>query len=147
MFHINIPPLRERENDILPLAQYFLGIHAEKNQKEIDSLSPDFAESLLHYPFPGNVRQLESIIATAVLSEKGKALTLSSFPELMSSFETSSTKGGELLTLAELEKKHIQRALKITRGNRTRAAKIMGIGLRTLQRKLKEFGDPTTTPD
>ena len=147
MFHINIPPLRERENDILPLAQHFLGIHAEKNQKEIDSLSPDFAERLLHYPFPGNVRQLESIIATAVLSEKGKALTLSSFPELMSSFETSSTKGGELLTLAELEKKHIQRALKITRGNRTRAAKIMGIGLRTLQRKLKEFGDPTTTPD
>lgn len=71
MCHINVPPLRDRTDDILPLAHHFLKIHATKNKKEIDSLAPDLADRLLEYPFPGNVRELENIIASAVLLVKG----------------------------------------------------------------------------
>lgn len=147
MYHINIPPLKEREKDILTLAKYFLKTHARKNQKEIDSIAPDLAGRLLGYPFPGNVRELENIIATAVLSEKGRALTLSSAGDLMPLTEPARIRGDGLLTLAELEKGHIYHILEVTGGNRTRAAKMLGIGLRTLQRKLKEFGESKTMPN
>ncbi len=146
MCHIMVPPLRERKKDILPLAGYFLKIHASKNEKQIDFLAPDLADRLLEYPFPGNVRELENIIAAAVLSEEGKALTLSSARELMSYFESSRQHDEELVPLAELERRHIQKVMEATSGNRTRAAKILGIGLRTLQRKLKTFEELPATP-
>ncbi|RLB80478.1 MAG: hypothetical protein DRH17_11830 [Deltaproteobacteria bacterium] len=142
MFHIHIPPLRERKKDILPLAHHFLRKHAKKNQKEIDSLAPDLAERLLEYPFPGNVRELENIIASAVLWQKGRVLSLSSAHGLQSFSRPGRSQTDELLTLAEVEERHIRRILEITDGNRTRAAKILGIGLRTLQRKLKALDRP-----
>ena len=136
VFHIHLPPLRERKEDILPLARYFLKKYAEKNQKEIDSLSPELADRLLEYPFPGNVRELENIMATAVVMEKGKVLTLKAARKLTSSSELGQGRSDPLLTLAELERRHVQKVLQATGGNRTRAAKILGIGLRTLRRKL-----------
>lgn len=145
MAHINIPPLRERKKDIIPLARHFLKIHAGKNNKEIDSLAPDLADRLSDHPFSGNVRELENIIASAVLLENGKLLTLSSVPDLASIVKSGRNKADELHTLAELEDRHIRWVLDATRGNRTHAAKILGIGLRTLQRKLKTFGARTTT--
>jgi len=146
MCHIKIPPLRERKGDILPLARHFLKIHATKNQKEIGSLAADLADRLLEYPFPGNVRELENMIAAAVLSEKEKVLTLSSAHDLVSFSGPPQGHNDELLTLTQLEKRHIHQVMEATGGNRTRAAKILGIGLRTLQRKLKAFGEPPTTP-
>ena len=140
--HISIPPLRERKNDILPLARHFLKIHAAQNEKEIDSLASDLAQRFLEYPFPGNVRELENIVAAAVLLEKGKILTLASAHGLDGFPGLAQRHNAELPALAELEKRHIHRALEVTGGNRTRAAKILGIGLRTLQRKLKGFGKP-----
>ncbi len=145
MFNINVPALKLRIKDIFPLAQYFLEIHAKKNQKDIDSLDPDFAEYLLGHPFPGNVRELENLIAAAVLLEKGKVLSLSSAVGLASQAETTSPEKAGMLTLQEVEKRHILRILDSVGGNRTLASRILGIGLRTLQRKLKEFDDPTTT--
>lgn len=141
MCHIKIPPLRERKKDILPLARHFLEKHARKNNKAIDSLAPDLAECLLGYAFPGNVRELENIIAAAVLLEKGKVLTLSSTRDLVLFSEPPQPHDAELLPLSEIEKSHIHRVMEATDGNRTRAAKILGIGLRTLQRKLKAFGE------
>lgn len=144
MFHINMPPLRERKKDILPLARHFLKIHAKKSQKEINALSPDLADRLINYPFPGNVRELENIMAVAVVSEKGKVLTLSSAPNLEILPAPIPTQANELLPLAELERRHIFRVLEATKRNRTQAAKILGIGLRTLRRKLNQYGDPAT---
>ena len=142
--HIHIPPLRERKKDILPLAAHFLSIHAKKNQKNIHSLTPDLSDRLLEYPFPGNIRELENIIASAVLSEKGSVLTLSSttLPEKYSAPHLAPPH--ELISLEELEQQHILRVLEATGGNRTRAAKTLGIDLRTLRRKLVKFSDPST---
>jgi len=141
MYQITVPPLRERKKDILPLTYHFLKIHALKNQKKIDSLAPDLSDRLLAYPFPGNVRELENVIASAVITEKGAILTLSSAPDLRSHPAPNSGHAGELLTMAELEKRHIYRVLEATGGNRTRAAKILVIGLKTLRRKLKTFSE------
>lgn len=146
MCHIKVPPLRDRKKDILPLAHHFLKIHALKNEKEIDSLSQDLAGRLLEYPFPGNVRELENIMAAAILLEKGKVLTLSSVSALLANSEPGQGCNQELITLSELEKLHIQKVLEAMNGNRTRAAKILGIGLRTLQRKIKTFGASPTAP-
>ena len=146
MCHIKVPPLRDRKKDILPLAHHFLKIHALKNEKEIDSLSQDLAGRLLEYPFPGNVRELENIMAAAILLEKGKVLTLSSVSALLANSEPGQGCNQELITLSELEKLHIQKVLEAMNGNRTRAAKILGIGLRTLQRKIKTFGALPTAP-
>ena len=146
MCHIKVPPLRERKKDILPLARHFLKIHALKNEKEIDSLTQDLAGRLLEYPFPGNVRELENIMAAAILLEKGKVLTLSSVSALLANSEPGQGCNQELIPLSELEKLHIQKVLEAMNGNRTRAAKILGIGLRTLQRKIKTFGALPTAP-
>ena len=143
-FHINIPPLRERRKDVLPLARHFLKIHAANNQKKIDSIAADLSDNLLDYHFPGNVRELESIIAGAVLCENSGTLTMSSVQK-STPIKTKNrpqehhSQGKEFLPLGEMEKRHIVRALEATEGNRTRAANMLGIGLRTLQRKLKAY--------
>ncbi|MFP4037903.1 MAG: sigma-54-dependent transcriptional regulator [Desulfobacteraceae bacterium] len=141
--HIHIPPLRERRADILPIARHFLKKHAAKIGRDIQDLSPELAEHLLIFSFPGNVRQLENIIASAVLSERGTTLSLASaLPHLQDegvSVGLHGTKLDPLLPLAEVEKRHIHRVLEATGGNRTRAAELLGIGLRTLQRRLKAY--------
>jgi DNA-binding NtrC family response regulator len=137
--HIDIPPLRKRRKDILPLARHFMGIHSRKNQKEIRSLSQDLAEYLINYSFPGNVRELENIIAACVLNERGTTLTLSSAGNLVTGLKPYIKASEEPLPIKELERRHIYKVLDVAKGNRTRAAEILGIGLRTLQRKLKEY--------
>jgi len=139
-FHINIPSLRERRGDILPLAKHFLDVHAKKNRKEIHSIAPEVCDALMEYSFPGNVRELGNVIAGAVLLQKGDVLTLSSVPGLMADLAPALKLTKSLVSLEEAERRHIQRVLEATGGNRTRAAKILGIGLRTLQRKLREEG-------
>jgi DNA-binding NtrC family response regulator len=135
--HIHIPPLRERKKDILPLAYHFLRIHSAKSGKEISSIAPELETALMRYPFPGNVRELENIIATTIIAERGTALTLASAPKGVAFLADSESAVEEWLPLEEMERRHIQRVLRHTGGNRTQAAKILGIGLRTLQRKIK----------
>ena len=144
MCHIMVPPLRERRKDILPLAKYFLKRHAAKNNKHIKTLGSELKEHLLKYPFPGNVRELENTIASAVLLETGTTLTPLSTPNLSAASEFSNAEDNALAPLSEVEKRHIRKVMEATNGNRTRAAGILGIGLRTLQRKLKAFAaEPT----
>ena len=139
-FHIHIPPLHRRPKDILPLAYHFLHTHAEKNNKPIQSIDPKLCKALQQYHFPGNVRELENIIASAVLAENGKSLRLASVPKFKASPPICvQCHGKELPTLAEIQWQHIEKTLAATGGNRTQAAKILGIGLRTLQRKLKNI--------
>jgi DNA-binding NtrC family response regulator len=139
MYNIRIPPLRERRDDILPLASYFLKLHARANGKNIKSLSPDLAERLLKSSFPGNVRELENMIGAAVLLESGKSLTLASARNLLPYNGPERRKNIELLTLDELEKRHIKRVLEVTGGNRPKAAKILGVNVTTVYRKLEKY--------
>lgn len=137
-YHIHIPPLRRRPKDILPLAYHFLRRHAEKNKKNIISISNALAEYLQQYTFPGNVRELEHVISSAVLVEPSDVLGLASVQEL----KTRNRSAQHLIyetfpPLADVQKQHIDKALELTNGNRTQAAQLLGIGLRTLQRKLK----------
>ncbi len=139
MYNIKIPPLRERKDDILPLAKHFLKIHTRTNHKKIQSLAPDLAHKLLESSFLGNVRELENIIAGAVLLERGKTLTLAAAHNLLPYNGPERRKNLELLTLNELERRHIKRVLEITGGNRPKAAKILGINVSTIYRKLEKL--------
>lgn len=139
-YHIHIPPLKRRPKDILPLAHHFMKLHATKNNKKISSLAPSLAAALQQYSFPGNVRELENIIASAVLRETSDMLRLSSTPNLGDKRVLAPVGDAEQFpTLEEVQEQHIQKTLAHTHGNRTQAAKILGIGIRTLQRKLKQF--------
>ena len=139
MYNIKIPPLRERRDDILPLASHFLNLHANANKKKIQGLSPELAERLLQASIPGNVRELENMIAAAVLLEKGKTLSLASARNLLPYTGPERRKNVEFLTLGELEKRHIKRVLEVTGGNRPKAAKILGVNVTTVYRKIEKF--------
>ncbi|MCD6223986.1 MAG: sigma-54-dependent Fis family transcriptional regulator, partial [Deltaproteobacteria bacterium] len=138
MYNIKIPPLRDRKKDIIPLAQHFFKIYAGKNNKKIDSIGEDLAEALVEYKFPGNVRELENIIAGAVLLEKSNALTLSSAGSLVSDMKPLKRVNNRVLTLAELEKEHIGHVLNITGGSRTKAARLLGVNTTTVYRKIEK---------
>jgi DNA-binding NtrC family response regulator len=140
MFNIHLPPLRERPADILPLARHFLQVYAEQNGKTIQDLSPDLAGKIAAYSFPGNVRELMNIIASAVLREKSDTLTTNSLANhLNSSSSTETDLPHDLKTLLQVEQEYIRKVISETHGNRTHAAKILGIGRRTLQRKLNQI--------
>jgi DNA-binding NtrC family response regulator len=139
MYNIKIPPLRERKDDILPLAKHFLKIHARANSRKIQRLALDLSERLLQSSFLGNVRELENIIAGAVLLERGNTLSLASAHNLLPYNGPERRKNVELLTLGELERRHIKRVLDITNGNRPKAAKILGINVSTIYRKLEKY--------
>jgi len=140
-FNIKIPPLRERKKDILPLVRHYTKKHANLNKKNIHSLAPDLAQCLLAYPFPGNVRELENIISSAVLLENSNELTLSSASAFIPFLDKVSHEAEEkgLISLEELEEKHILKVLKVTNGNRSEAALILGINITTVYRKIEKY--------
>jgi DNA-binding NtrC family response regulator len=137
-YHIHIPPLRRRKKDIAALAEYFLRQHALKNNKNIRRISPELSERLQEYEFPGNVRELENIIASAILLESTDTLTSSSATGLMYD-KLQASRDSVLPSLSTVERLHIERVLRLASGNRTQAARMLGIGLRTLQRKIKAY--------
>lgn len=137
-----VEPLRKREGDVILLAQYFLGKYAAIHKKKLNSISEDVITLLQRYQFPGNVRELENIINSAVLLEQGKELTRRSLPQY---FHEATLKGSFTLadpqqkTLAEVEKEHIERILKQTGGNRTTASKVLGLSRVSLIAKIKNY--------
>jgi len=139
MYNIKVPPLRERQKDILPIARHFLKTHAEINNKTIHSLSPELEQRLLQYSYPGNVRELENIIAAAVLQEKGQTISLASTLNLLPYEGPERRRHVELLTIEELEKRHIEKVLEISGGNRLKAAKILGVNVSTVYRKIEKY--------
>ena len=138
-YSIKVPPLRERTDDILPLARHFTRLHAEANNKPIDTLSPELVSTLIRYPFHGNVRELDNMIAAAVLLETESELTLSSFPDLRTSVSRTVNGGNGLIPLVDLEKQHILKVLEYTGGNKAEAAAILGINTSTVYRKIEKY--------
>jgi two-component system response regulator HydG len=143
---IDIPPLRERDTDVLELAQYFLVQHAARSGKPVLSLSPEVAEKLMEYQWPGNVRELENCMARAVAFARYDQITVEDLPEKLRTyradrFVVSANEAVEVVTLAELERRYIHRVLTIFGGNKSRAAQALGIDRRTLYRKAGKWNE------
>jgi DNA-binding NtrC family response regulator len=139
---IDLPPLRERQEDVLVLAQHFTANLSDRYGREI-VLSRSAIELLLRYAFPGNVRELESLLeGTAALSrDNPQTITDRDLkPKLRDSSEQSFSAGisAQPLAIEDLERLAVERALRVCEGNRTRAARLLGISRDTLYRRLKE---------
>ena len=135
---IHIPPLRERGNDIILLADHFLDRYTRKYKKEIHGLTREAKNKLLKYAWPGNVRELQHTIERAVILGDGSMLK----PENFLFHTTSKQKKEEevVLNLEQLERQAIEKALRISNGNISRAAEYLGITPFALYRKLEKLG-------
>jgi two-component system response regulator HydG len=148
--NIRLPPLRERANDVLLLAQHFLTEQMAKAQKSNLQLTPQVAEKLLAYDWPGNVRELENSIARMVALARFDHLTVEDLPEKIRAYRTdrfvlAADHSEEVLKIEELERRYIQRVLKLLDGNKTRAAELLGLDRRTLYRKLERYEELSRT--
>ena len=141
---VDVPPLRERREDIPLLADLFLKQYAEKNRRLIKGFTPRATDLLMRYDWPGNVRELENIIERAVIMSRGEMITPLEFPIDLQNLDEELKESRIDLTpgrsLKEVEKVMILRTLEESGGNRTHTARILGISRRTLQLKLKEYG-------
>ena len=138
MVEVVVPPLRERREDILPLARQLLAGTAKRFPKKVPALTPDAANLLLQYAWPGNVRELENALERAVALMRSDRIGIEDLPPEVSSSAAASPAAGEVRTLAEVERDHIAAALRASGGNRAKAAERLGIGAATLYRKLKQ---------
>ncbi len=141
---IAMPPLRARGNDILLLAQHFLEHHAAASQREVVGITPEAAAKLLEYDWPGNVRELENVMERAVTLTRFDTIVGEDLPERVRRHQSSqlvvaSDDPDHLPTLEQLERRYIDRVLEIAGGNKTQAARILGVDRRTLYRKLERF--------
>ena len=138
---INLPPLRERAGDVVLLAQSFLREFAAENQKNVREFTVDALQLLMHYAWPGNVRELRTAIEHAVVLSRGEKITARDLPASVRADRTTAAQNPHLkaLTLREAEKQLIEQALKETGGNRTLAARNIGMSRRTFHRKLHAY--------
>ncbi|NCQ36161.1 sigma-54-dependent Fis family transcriptional regulator, partial [bacterium] len=142
---LELPPLRERRDDILPLARLFIAKTCRQNSCGPCALSSDVLDALHAYSWPGNVRELENAIERAVVLAEGQPkIELGDLPlEVRSPAAGSSGSGdAESLPLAEVERRHILATLERLRGNRAATAQALGISANTLWRRLKTYGVP-----
>ena len=168
-FHLHLPPLRERRVVIPTLIRYFVLKNQDSTGKEIKELDPAAQYALSKYPYPGNIRELENIIEHAMVLSEGGVIRLEDLPESVQEearektlaiphqkaeqevaaiplqSEADSAKAedaGEILSLEEMERRHILHALSVCKGNKTEVCKRLGISRATLWRKLKELQIP-----
>ena len=134
---IYIPPLRERKEDIPLLVQHFLKMYGEREGKEGLTVSEKAMDILMDYDCPGNIRELENAVERAVILAKGKVLKPENF--FVGSMFREREPHGEATTLAEMERRLILRTLREEGGNRTRTAQRLGISVRTLRNKLRQY--------
>ncbi len=138
---IELPPLRERREDIPLLTQHFLEkFSAEQNKPEIEGFAPEVLKALLEYDYPGNVRELANMVEHAVLMAGGTQVTLEDLPKPQKALDDTYAQPPAGLTLREVERIQIEKTLEQTKGNRSKAARILGIERATLYNKLKAYG-------
>lgn len=149
--NIHLPPLRERTEDILPLANYFLRKYAKENERDFDDIRSDTIEMLCAYQWKGNVRELENVIQQCAVMHNGKELTPEMLPanfrktlEKTNDQAEATTEGRELFAdeivpLDELERNAIDHALTLTKGNVTKTSAALNISQATLYRKIRDY--------
>lgn len=131
---IKLPPLKDRREDILPLAEHFLKKYAEENKKSKKYFSPEVVEFTLNYSWPGNVRELENMIEHGVILSKNNAITLAELPQ-----DIIYPTPAEEKTIEAVTRNHILNVLEETRGNISKTAMILGIRRMTLYNKIKKY--------
>src|SRR5690606_29205778 len=152
VFHLVVPPLRERPEDILELTEQFMNATARRLGRPIEGIAREAIEALQGYAFPGNVRELRNVVERGVILETGRQLTLRSIVlgRGMPATGEPDTRGdpflrivtkddGEPLTLREVERAYVARVLEHTGWNKTNAATLLGITFPTIQRKVQEY--------
>ncbi len=138
---VHVPALRDRRDDILPLARLLLADAAERMAREVSGLDPRVADQLLRYTWPGNVRELENVMERAVALARGSRVELDDLPEEIRQAFPKPVPLGELVhPLKDVEREYILAALQLNHGNQTRTARQLQIGSATLYRKLKKYG-------
>ncbi|MCK4540804.1 MAG: sigma-54-dependent Fis family transcriptional regulator [Spirochaetales bacterium] len=138
--NIHVPPLRERKEDIALLSSAFLKEFSEENGKDIEGIDPKALIALYNYRWPGNIRELRNCLESAVVMCKGKSITYDDLPPTV----TSGSEGDYIridlgVSMANAEKKIIRETLLHEKGNKSRTAQILGIGRKTLHRKIQEY--------
>ena len=140
--NLELPPLRERREEIPVLIHRFIAEFARDNQREVDGIEPDALARLVHYDWPGNIRELRNCIECMVVLAKGRKLSVADIPENIREARPvvpeEKTKELPVGTFEATERELIEKALAECNGNRTAAAKLLGISRRTLHRRLAE---------
>ncbi|HUW31062.1 MAG TPA: sigma-54 dependent transcriptional regulator [Planctomycetota bacterium] len=138
---IHVPPLRERRDDIPLLACHFARVYAEQNNRPVKTINPQAMDVLCRHDWPGNVRELQNVIENMVITSQDDVLGVKDLPERVRPALPASTGGFPVgITMREMEERAIRETLDKVGGNRKKAADVLGIGLRTLHRKLREYG-------
>jgi len=142
---IELPLLRERGNDVLLLAQHFIASAAARAGKEVRGMSSAAAQQLLAYEWPGNVRELQNCVERAVVLARYDQITPEDLPDKLQALRSTLVRRGEpgeleLLSLEEIERRHILAVLDHVNGKRVKAAELLGIDRKTLYRKLERWG-------
>jgi two-component system, NtrC family, response regulator HydG len=138
---LHVPPLRQRRDDVLPLARVLLADAALRMKRKISGIAPGAADQLLRYEWPGNVRELENAMERAVALARGSRVELEDLPEeIRQAFPMPVATRGAVRPLDEVEKDYILAALELNGGNQTHTAAQLRIGAATLYRKLRRYG-------
>jgi two-component system, NtrC family, response regulator HydG len=138
---IQLPPLRERREDIPLLARHFLDLYRRRNGKSTDGFAPEAMKALLEHPWPGNVRELENVVERAVVLCRRSTIGIEDLPKELGGGGEPPL--GEALTvplgvpLEEVERRLIEETLRRTKGDKNLAARLLGVASRTIYRKLK----------
>jgi two-component system, NtrC family, response regulator AtoC len=144
---IHLPPLRERGEDVILLAQHFLELMSQRLKKRFDRVSPEARRALLAHTWPGNVRELRNVIERAVLLEEGPALELRHLPKDIAREERAPRfLEGRIPSLQEVEDHHLLRVLEYTGDNKSQAARLLGISRQSLLDRLKRLDRERVSP-
>ncbi len=146
---LKLPPLRQRQDDIEPLAKHFLNISSKKNNKNIRSISPETIQVLKKMQWSGNIRELQNVVERAVLLCRSDTIDIKNLfiDDTDRQEKQQSASEMPVTSIEEMEKKLINRALSETNGNRTHAARALGISIRTLRNKLKDYSLSNAQPE
>ncbi len=138
VIEVTVPALRERREDIVPLARHFVAFFARQARRPVPEVSPEAEAALLRYDWPGNVRELRNAMERAVVLMDGRVLDASALPRKVADAPATGPALGDDVTLDDVEREHIRRVL-LRAGSLDDAARILGIDPSTLWRKRKRY--------
>ena len=137
VFSIQLPPLRDRTEDIPVLAEHFISVIASRENKNRPEINKEALRLLTRYSWPGNIRELRNVMERAVILSDENSIGPDQLPY---EIQKEDTQAADALSLSRVEKNHIEKVLQYTGGNKTKTAELLGIGLTTLYRKMEEYG-------
>lgn len=140
VFQIKLPSLGERPSDIDEYARHFTNVFAAKMDKPVETIEPGYLELLRRHPWRGNIRELRNVVERSMIMASDGVLRAEDLPVELQHGAPASDDSTLPLSLRAIEKQHIARMLGHTGGNKTEAARLLGIGLTTLYRKIEEYG-------